>query len=93
MDSPGNAVAGLEQPLDRHLIAFRVGGVGGGDLPDGLRIERPEIERAVGTGRPERPSTLSRRERQHGLGVENARKIGEPGEHLLVGEIRIVNDQ
>ena len=64
VDAAGNALAGLEQPVDGHLVAFGVGGVWSGDLPDRVRVEWAEVERAVGTRGRERLSAFPGRKRR-----------------------------
>ncbi len=91
VDALWNAFAALEQPVDGYLVTFGVGGVWSGDLPDRVRVEWAEVERAVGTRGRERLSAFPRRNGEHRHCGDDARKVGELAKHPLAGLIRIVD--
>ena len=90
MDASGNALEGLEQPVDGHLVTFGVGGVWSGDLPDRVRVEWAEVERAVGTRGRERLTAFPGCKGQHRHRGNDIRQVGELAEYPLAGSIRIV---
>ena len=93
VDAAGDAAAGLEQPLDGHVLAAWPGAWRTAIARTAVGVERLERERAVGAEACERLGVFPARERQHGNGGERARQLVERGEHVSAGLVGIVDDE